>query len=98
MKTEFYIVSINYYEETATPSVVVILRSKITFSKTEPNKQVYSSMIDFVKSIGRAANQDEYHKTSIIIPLEEYRISNLKVGDRLECDIQIKNIGDEVLE
>ena len=97
MKTEFYVVSINYYEEIATPSVVIILRNKITFSKIENNKQVFSSMIDFMKSFGRSSNnQDEYHKTSIVVSLEDYRNSDLKVGDKIECNMTIKNIGDSV--
>ena len=100
MKTEAFIVSIQYYEETTIPSVIILIRSEIQLNKPKQveGMQVFSSMKDFIKSFSPSKDHKNYHKSSIILPLEEYRKSNFKVGDRLEMDISVNNFGDDVQE
>lgn len=99
MKTESFIMSIQYYEELKIPSVIILLRTQIQFSKPkEEGTMMFSSLKDFVKSFGRNENFQNYHKSSIILSLEEYRNSNFKVGDRLDFDISVNNIGADFKE
>jgi len=99
MKTDAFIISIQYYEETTTPSVIILIRSEVQMQKMDEQEQkIFSSFKTFIKSFGQNIEQRNYHKSSIILTLDQYRKSNFKVGDRLEFDISVNNIGDEFQE
>lgn len=94
MKIEFFIEAIFYHPENPTPSVVISVKNRI--ESLVPGEHVFVDSRDDMKKILKDLFMDsiQTHKTSFVVPLDEYRKSGIMVGDRLEIDMTVKNNGE----
>lgn len=92
MKIEFYVETVSYYGEYSRPSVIIVVRDNIENLSPEPivvrGSQSMESM--FKKMF---MEESKNHKTSFVVPLEQYRDSGIKVGDKISVEIKIDNVG-----
>jgi len=96
MKVEFFIEAIYYHPENPIPSIIIAVRNNMSsFTPAEPVfADSESNMKDILKDL--FIDTIRTHKTTFMIPLDEYRKSGMMVGDRLEIDMTIKNSGEIV--
>jgi len=94
LKIVYYVEGIYYHPENPSPSVIVVLRN--TIDTTGPQEPILlDSRTDIRKAITELFSDSvKYHKTSIMVTLDQYRASGIMVGDRLELETTISNNGE----
>ena len=94
MKVEFYVEATYYHPEYPTPSVVILVRNNM--ASLLPSEPIFVSgpgdMKDAFKKMFMA--ESKTHKTSFLVSLDQYRLSGVKVGDRISVEITIDNRGE----
>jgi len=94
MKVIFYIEAIYYHPENPTPSVIIAVRNNI--DSISPGEPVFVDKQSDMKKVLKDLFLDtiKIHKTTFMIPLDEYQKSGMMIGDRLEINMIIKNNGE----
>ena len=94
MKIEFYVESIYYHPDNPIPSVVIVIRNNM--DNLTPDEPVFIDSKTDMKKILRDLFRDsaQTHKTSFVVGLEKYRESKMRVGDRVEIEMTVRNSGE----
>lgn len=91
MKLEFFVEGIAYSSFTQKPMVAIILRNKIKEDDTGP--VIVTDKRDIAKAVFKMMHDNNgLQRIELMIDFAEYEKSGMKIGDRLEIDVSVKNM------
>lgn len=94
LKLEFFVEAIFYSLQHSIPSVIIEIRNNMD-NLSSTSKIVFTNPRDRYDAFKKIfMNESKSHQTSFLISLDQYRLSGIKIGDRISIDITIDKSGE----